>query len=193
MQNDNSIITKVVFTDYDLLYLLISQKDKDTFNNSLIQIYTLNGLLIESSQKKNYVDIEPLKNGKIISNNLFSSKLYIFGFNENIWEIEIEDILKNINEKKDNATIKNCKIDNFIFQQKTTLFYLLLDNGILYRIFNSDFRLLIKGNYKFQNTNKINQTKSSNTTNYIFNNDDFNDSQNFKKISNKNVVRKSPN
>jgi hypothetical protein len=183
LQNENSMITKVVYTDYDLLYLLISQKDKDSFNNSRINIYTLNGLLIESSQKKNFIDIVPLKNGKIISNNLYSSKLCIFGFNENIGEVVIEDILKNIEEKKgkeDKEDIKNCKIVNFIFQQKKNLFYLLLDNGTLYKIANNDFNLLTKGNYKFPTIDKNNKINSSkNISNNIFNNE-INEKQNYK-------------
>ena len=192
MQNENSIITKVIFTDYDLLYLLISQKDKDSFNNSFIQIYTLNGLLIESSQKKNFVDIAPLKNGKIISNNLFSSKLYIFGFNDNSGEIEIEDILKNIKKEINKKPIQNYKIDNFIFQQNTSSFYLLLDIGILYKIFNNDFKSLMKGVHKFQN-NKNNKMiiqnkiySSKNTTSYSINSNDNNDIKELKKSSTKN-------
>ena len=196
MQNENSIITKVVYTDYDLLYLLISQKDRDSFNNSIINIYTLNGLLIESSQKKNFIDIEPLKNGKIISNNLYSSKLCIFGFNEKIGEVVIEDILKNIDKKKgkeDKEDIKNCKIINFIFQQKKNLFYLLLDNGTLYKIANNDFGLLTKGNYKFPNIDKNNKNYSSkNISNNIFNNE-INEKQNYKKSLTKNSDKEVTN
>jgi len=54
----NSIISRIIYTDYDLLYLLIYHKDKKYQNKSSINVYTLNGLLIESSPIKNFVDIE---------------------------------------------------------------------------------------------------------------------------------------
>ena len=155
---ENSVITKVIYSDYDFLYLLISQKDKDSLYNSYINIYTLNGLLIESSQKNNFVDIEPLKNGKIICNNLYSNKLKIFGFNKNKGELIEEDILK----KNKNW---NNKIVNFIFQQKKNLFYLLLDNGKLYKICNEDFRFQSKGVY---NLNIKNDKDKRNSSNNIF-------------------------
>ena len=154
---ENSIITKVIYTDYDLLYLLISQKDKDSLNNSYINIYTLNGLLIESSQKKNFVDIEPLKNGKIICNNLYSNKLVIFGFNKNKGDLIEEDILKQ-------NKYWNNKIVNFIFKQKDNLFYLLLDNGKLYKINNDDFRFQSKGVYNLT----IESGKKNSSKNAIF-------------------------
>ena len=168
-QNDNSIITKVIYTDYDLLYLLISQKYKDSIYNSKISIYTLNGLLIESSKMNNYIDIESLKNGKIICNNLYSRNLKIFGFNENIGEIEDDDILMNINDKE----IHNAKIVNFIYQKNNALFYLYLSNGILYKRYNEEYKLLSKGAHKLkknENCSNKNNTDFSLNTNEINNN-----------------------
>ena len=171
---ENAVITKVIYSDYDLLYLLISQKDKDSLYNSYINIYTLNGLLIESSQKNNFVDIEPLKNGKIICNNLYSEKLKIFGFNEKIGELIEEDILKK-------NKYRNYKIINFIFQQKENLFYLLLDNGKLYKLYDDKFRFQSKGVYNLNIESDENKKNSS--KNAIFSKDDIknNESRNYKK------------
>jgi len=152
-KNSNIIITRVVYTDYDLLYCLLNYKDKDF---QCINIYTLNGLLIESSEINNFVDIEPLKNGKIICNNLNSRKLFIFGFNKDKGKLAEEDILKKVRKKNNLGN----KISNFIFQKKNNNFFLLLDNGNLYKINNPDFSLLFKGAHKLENIININSSSN---------------------------------
>ena len=128
---------------------------------SCINIYSLNGLLLESSEINNIVvDLEPLKNGKIICNYLNSRKLFIFGFNQNKGQLVEENILKYIGDNN----ILNNKIINFIFQKKNNYFFILLDNGNLYRTSNSNFSLLHKGAHKLEsiiNTNSKNINKYS--------------------------------
>ena len=179
-QKENSIITKVIYTEYDLLYLLISKKD--SLYNSKIKIYTLNGLLIESSKMNNFIDIEPLKNGKIICNNLYSRKLNIFGFNENMGDIEEEDILKNLGDND----IRKAKIINFIYEQKNNIFYLLLDNGKVYKMCNDEFKSLSKGAHKLKNyeiTNII--KKDSNKNINRINTKEINNNKDLRKSSDK--------
>ena len=66
-------IIKFVYTDYDILYLLISVKVKNKIK-SYINVYTLNGLLLESSKLDYFMDIQPMKNGKIFCNLINSNK-----------------------------------------------------------------------------------------------------------------------
>ena len=54
-------INKFVYSDYDLLYLLTIPKASK--GKSRLHIYTLNGLLLESSNEDYIIDIEPMKNG----------------------------------------------------------------------------------------------------------------------------------
>ena len=161
VKNESIIITRVVYSDYDLLYCLLNFKDKDLKCGSCINIYSLNGLLLESSEINNIVvDLEPLKNGKIICNYLNSRKLFIFGFNQNKGQLVEENILKYIGDNN----ILNNKIINFIFQKKNNYFFILLDNGNLYRTSNSNFSLLHKGAHKLEsiiNTNSKNINKYS--------------------------------
>ena len=157
----NSIISRIIYTDYDLLYLLIYHKDKKYQNKSSINVFTLNGLLIESSSPSNIIDIEPLKNGKIFCNKIYDEKLNIFGLNQTLGTFNDYDILSKINIEM--IDIKKCKIANFIFEQKKNFFYILLDNKILYRQQISDFYLLFKGVDKLDyKTNRLSNILSYN-------------------------------
>ena len=137
---ENSVISRVIYTDYDLLYLLINHRDKDSENKSSIGIFTLNGLLIESSKKQYFNDIEPLKNGKIFCNDLISTKLGIFGLNEKEGGFVLYDILPKILDIK-----KENKIVNFIFQSDKNCFYILLNDKRLFMQQLNDFEFLTKG------------------------------------------------
>jgi len=171
-KNESIIISRVVYTDYDLLYCLLNFKDKELQYGSGINIYSLNGLLLESSEINNIVvDIEPLKNGKIICNNLNSRKLFIFGFNQNKGQLIEENILQYF--KNDN--ILNNKIISFIFQKKNNYFFILLDNGELLKTSNSTFSLLFKGAHKLENiinsnTKKINKDPRQSSSKKLSNN-----------------------
>jgi WD40 repeat protein len=147
-------INRFVYTDYDLLYLLISPKGTN-HNKSYINIYTLNGLLLETSELDYYVDIEPMKNGKIFCNIANSCKLGIFGFNENIQQnkkskilnndsphdifgitipkgnIEEYDIIANVNKEKDSNKKDKKQNDNFS-NKIISDFYLKQKNNIFY-------------------------------------------------------------
>ena len=174
----NSIISRIIYTDYDLLYLLIYHKDKKYQNKSSINVFTLNGLLIESSSPSNIIDIEPLKNGKIFCNMMNDKKLNIFGLNQTLGTFNDYDILsKIIIEKLD---IKKCKIVNFIFEQKKNTFYILLDNKILCRQQISDFEFLFKG---------VDKLDYKNETNRPSNNSSENPNENQKKSSKKDIKR----
>ena len=143
LEKTNSIISKIIYSDYDLLYLLINHKDKEYQNKSSINVYTLNGLLIESSSSiKNFVNIELLKNGKIICNNLNSNKFDIFGLNKKLGDFNEYDILSKIQ----NIENKSLRIvTNFIFNLKKNSFYILLDDNSLYRQELSEFEDLSCG------------------------------------------------
>ena len=116
-------IIKFVYTDYDILYLLLSTKIKNQMK-SYISVYTLNGLFLESSIPDYFIDIVPMKNGKIFCNTINSNKLGIFGFNEPKGYIEDYNILKNIEIKKDKNTIDitNKIILDFTFNLKKMCF-----------------------------------------------------------------------
>jgi WD40 repeat protein len=129
----NSIATKIIYTDYDLLYILINCQNK-----SRINVYTLNGLLIEYSSNNYLIDIEPLKNGKVIYNDVNSSKLKIFGLNNKLGTFNDYDILSK-------SDIKKRKITNLIFQPKHNCFYFILDNKTLYRQQIQEFENIYKG------------------------------------------------
>ena len=157
----NSIISRIIYTDYDLLYLLIYHKDKKYQNKSSINVFTLNGLLIESSSPSNIIDIEPLKNGKIFCNKINDKKLNIFGLNQILGTFNDYDILSKIIIEK--VDIKKCKITNFIFEQKKNTFYILLDNKILCRQQIPDFEFLFKGVDKLDyKTNRPSNNSSDN-------------------------------
>ena len=144
---NNSFISKIIYTDYDLLYLLVNYCDKSYENKSSINVYTLNGLLIESSLINNIVDVEPLKNGKVICNNKNSDKLYFFGLNKELGHFNEYDILSSIK-------VKNRKIIDFIFQKEKNNFYILLDDKNLYRKEMPEFEFLSEGVDKLSNNNK---------------------------------------
>jgi WD40 repeat protein len=129
----NAIISRIIYTDYDLLYLLINHRDKESQNKSRINIYSLNGLLLESSKIDSIIDIEPLKNGKIICNSINSTKLKIFGFNEKFGEFNEYNILYEIKKNL------NKRIVNFIFEPEEKIFYILLEDKVLYRQNIPDF------------------------------------------------------
>jgi len=148
----NSIISKIIYSDYDLLYLLINHKDKEYKNKSSINAYTLNGLLIESSSMKNIVDIELLKNGKIICNFINYDKLLIFGLNKKLGSFNTYEILNKIKD------IKEGRMVNFIFKSEKKCFYILLDNNNLYRQEITEFDDISIG------VDKIKLSKESNKT-----------------------------
>ena len=151
----NENIIKFVYTDYDNLYLLLSTKVKNQIK-SYISVYTLNGLLLESSMPDYFIDIVPMKNGKIFCNTINSNKLVIFGFNEPKGYCEDYNILKNIEMKKDKTTnkpiidITNKVILDFTFNSKKNVFYILLENKYLIRQMIYDFNCIYRGIKKLQ-------------------------------------------
>ena len=137
-------INKFVYSDYDLLYLLTIPKASK--GKSRLHIYTLNGLLLESSNEDYIIDIEPMKNGILFFNTINSNKLGIFGFNETKGNFEEYNILSNIKKKKSDT---NDTISNFTLKIKLNVVYVLLGN-ILYRQKIFDLNCLYKGVYKLQ-------------------------------------------
>ena len=153
----NENINKLVYRDYDLLYILTTSKgDKRKLHNkSRIHIYTLNGLLLESSIEDYFIDIEVMKNGILFFNTINSNKLGIFGFKEKKGNVEEYDILSYIynekNKKKEKEKIidPNATITNFSLKIKLNVVYILIDNKLIrQKIF--DFNSLYKGVYKLQ-------------------------------------------
>ena len=188
-------INRFVYTDYDLLYLLISPKGTN-HNKSYINIYTLNGLLLETSELDYYVDIEPMKNGKIFCNIANSCKLGIFGFNENIQQnkkskilnndspndifgiiipkgnIEEYDIIANVNkdinnkDKEQKNKFSNKIISDFYLKQKNNIFYIYLENKYLVRQMIFDFNSLYKGIQKLKFIDIDNKDRKISTNSY---------------------------
>jgi len=151
----NSLVSKIIYSDYDLLYLLINHRDKEYKNKSSINVYTLNGLLIESSPMNNIVDIELLKNGKIICNFINYDKLLIFGLNKKLGSFNTYEILIRIPYFK---YFKEDRMTNFIFKSEKNCFYILLDNNNLYRQEFPEFEDIYMG------VDKINLSKEYNKT-----------------------------
>ena len=144
----NESIINFVYTDYDLLYLLTApriKKEKRQYKTK-IHIYTLNGLLLESSKEDYFINIEPMKNGKIFCNTINSNKIGIFGFNEPEGYVEEYNILSLIKNKEIDT---NKTIVNFTLKLKNSIVYILLGNK-LYRQTIFDFNCLYKGIYKLQ-------------------------------------------
>ena len=153
----NENINKLVYSDYDLLYILTTSKDnkRKLHNKSRIHIYTLNGLLLESSIEDYFIDIEAMKNGILFFNTINSNKLGIFGFKEKKGTVEEYDILSYIFNEKDKKKEKekekiidpNATITNFSLKIKLNVVYILIDNKLIrQKIF--DFNSLYKGVYK---------------------------------------------
>ena len=144
----NANILKFVYSDYDFLYLLtMSRQNKGkSQNKSKLQVYTLNGLLIESSKEDYYIDIEPMKNGKIFCNTINSNQLGIFGFNEPEGSVEDYNILLTIKSRELDYSKTIC---DFTLKLKSSLAYILLGNK-LYRQTIFDFNCLYKGINKLQ-------------------------------------------
>ena len=137
-ERSNSIVLKIIYTDYDLLYMLINHREKESQNKSNINVYTLNGLLIEKSSNNYLIDIEPLKNGKVICNDINSSKLQIFGFNNKSGTFNEYDILQKME-------IKKKKIVNFLFQPEKNCFFFLLEDKTLHKQQLPEFENIYKG------------------------------------------------
>ena len=123
--NNFCFINQIFINNYDILCTI----NYDTLENKdYICFYTFNGILLERSNLYNCIDTCLLKNGKIIFNCLDKNNLFIFGFNQSISEGKnkediIEDnILKNLDIKKDIDSIKNFIIDN-------NTIYIILRNG----------------------------------------------------------------
>jgi len=142
----NSLISKIIYSDYDLLYLLINHNVKEYKNKSNINVYTLNGLLIESSPMSNIVDVELLKNGKIICNFINFDKLSIFGLNKKLGSFNTYEILGRIRHFRE----KEEKMVNFIFKSQHNSFYVLTDNNNLYREEFPEFEDISIGVDKFE-------------------------------------------
>ena len=137
-EKNNSIVLKIIYTDYDLLYMLINHRDKESQNKSNINVYTLNGLLIEKSYNNYLIDIEPLKNGKVICNDINSSKLQIFGLNNKFGSFNEYDILQKMEFKK-------RRIVSLLFQPEKNCFFILLDDKTLHKQQIPEFENIDKG------------------------------------------------
>jgi len=126
----NEHINKFVYTDYDLLFLLTTPKGRkgNYLIKSKIHMYTLNGLLLESSCEDYFIDIEPVKNGLVLFNTINSNKLGIFGFNEIRGNVVEYDILSGIYGRK---KYLNENIKHFTFQIKSNNIYILIGNEII--------------------------------------------------------------
>ena len=156
---ENSLISKIIYTDFDLLYLIINHKERDLQNKSTIGVFTLNGLFLESSKMEYFIDIEPLKNGKIFCNYINSTNLKIFGLNEKLGSFNSYDILSKIQGIENK---KNCKISHFYFQSEKNCFYILLDDKTLYMQQNAEFEFLSKGVDKLEQKNTYNNNSGNN-------------------------------
>ena len=150
-----SVISKIIYSDYDLLYLLVNHKDKECKNKYSINVYTLNGLLIESSSMKNIVDFELLKNGKIICNFINYGQLLIFGLNKKLGSFNTYEILTQINNFRKEKEDKEERMVNFIFKSEQNCFYVLSDHNNLYRQEISEFEEISIGVDKLNKDNKI--------------------------------------
>ena len=124
---------------------LILRKEKFE-NKTKILVYTLNGLLIESSEEDYFINIEPMKNGKIFCNTINSNQLGIFGFNEPEGSVEDYNILSTIKSKE--LDYKKT-IGDFTLKLENSIAFILLGNKV-YRQKIFDFHCLYKGIYKLQ-------------------------------------------
>ena len=125
INNDDCFVNKIFINDYDNICTI--NFDSCKFK-SYLSLYSINGILLEKTNLNYCIDSHALKNGKIIFNCLNNNNLLIFGFNGNknkdtkIGEIIEENILKDLDIKKDQADIMNFIIDN-------NYIYLFLKNG----------------------------------------------------------------
>ena len=103
----------------------------------------------------NIVDIELLKNGKIICNFINYDKLFIFGLNKKLGSFNTYEILNRIPYFK---YFKEGRMTNFIFKSAKNCFYILLDNNNLYRQEFPEFEDIYIG------VDKINLSKEYNKT-----------------------------
>jgi len=146
---DFCFINKIFVNDYDLIYTINYNSVK--FKN-YICLYSINGILLEQSKNLCCIDSSILKNGKIIFNLLNNDYLFIFGFNKKksndkeLGEIINDDVLKNLDIKKDTNSIMNFFIEN-------NNIYILLKNGKFIKGFYEQLELLSYGEDKFTSKN----------------------------------------
>ena len=147
--NDFCFINKIFVNDYDLIYTVNYNAIK--FKN-YICLYSINGILLEQTKNLCCIDSAILKNGKIIFNLLNKDLLFIFGFNQNklndknYGEIINDDVLKNLDIKKDTSNIMNFFIEN-------NSIYILLKNGKFIKGFYEQLETLFYGEDKFSSKN----------------------------------------
>ena len=124
--SDFCFIKKIYLNDYDIICTINYNSIK---YKNYICFYSLNGILIETSDNYCSIDTCLLKNGKIIFNCLNQNNLYIFGFNDykskdnKIGIVNEDNILKNIDPKNEMFSI----ITNFVIENN--IIYILLKNG----------------------------------------------------------------
>ena len=142
-------INKIFVNNYDLIYTVNYNSVK--FKN-YICLYSINGILLEQSKTSFCIDTAILKNGKIIFNILNKEFLFIFGFNKNksndktYGEIINDDVLKNLDIKKDTSSIMNFFIEN-------NNIYILLKNGKFIKGIYGRLETLSYGEDKFSSKN----------------------------------------
>ena len=141
--NNNCFVNQIFLNDYDIICTM--NFDKNKYKN-YFSLHTINGILIEKS--KNYLSVDSyiIKNGKIIFNSLSKdSSLFIFGFNKDD-EIKSDNVLENLDIKKDLDNIKNFFIEN-------NNIYILLKNGKFIKGIYGQLETLSYGEDKFNSKN----------------------------------------
>ena len=119
----NEYVNDVIFSNYDMYYLLIFNKNTMTFN---FNIYSINGLKVTENKLKNIIDqFFSINNGKIIYTNYFDEYIYYFCLFDN----KIKRY--NINSNFEND---NFKINKFFYNEEKKIFYFLLSNNTICRM-----------------------------------------------------------
>ena len=123
---ENEYANDIIFSNYDMYYLLIYNKNNMTFN---FNIYSINGLHVTENKSKYFIDqLSTINNGKIIYTCYFDENIYYYClFGDKFKQYNIKT--KNLNFKNNNH-----KINKFFYNEEKNIFYFLLSDNIIYRM-----------------------------------------------------------
>ena len=128
--NQNEFVNDIIFSNYDMFYLLKFNKHSLKFNFS---IYSINGLKVISDNQELYInDFSTVKNGKILF-TFFNEHDHFFYYSL------IDKSIKKFNLKEE-LKYKNQELKKFIYEEKKDLFYILFSNGDLLRFSNENIK-----------------------------------------------------
>ena len=140
----NEYANDIIFSNYDMYYLLIFNENNMTFN---FNIYSINGLKVKENKLKFIIEnFFSINNGKIIYTIYNDEHFYYYCL--------FDDKIKRYNIKQNpNFEDENYKINKFFYNEEKKIFYILLSNNTIYRLQDDDLTTKLE-EIKRKNKNK---------------------------------------